>query len=412
MAPRSWALGLEDISEEQVDLTTLEKPEESLEHQLVEVEGLDQSISTLTEDGDQLAEDTAQVEDIHDAVEGAAEQGGMDETAAKVVDVAVEAIASRWGIRRNRIGLENFNGARKAQGTKVAMEELAEMAKDLWAKFVAWIKEIIAKLKDFWLKYFNAGKALRERADKLSDRLGKGLGEQTKAKISGSWATKLAMDGKFDVGNAISLAETAAPKINEVIGATVEMLRNANEAVAGKKTDVIRADGEKLVAFGAKTTKALNKALPAGAKNIKASALPGNKYLVSYALESGIPGIALVGGNDVDTKEVDTPTAERMKQAITAMYKLADALETRLKDFRAANDELVRLEETASKTDKDTADKKGDERATARTAAAEARAAVGNYTKLQSAVTNGLKDLATGLVGYVQAGIAAHKSVA
>ncbi len=412
MSRHNWAFGLEDAGEEQVDVTTLEKPEESLEHQLVEVEGLDSAISELTADGDQLSEDTQTVTDISDAVETAAEEGGMDETAAKVVDVAVEAIATRWGIRRTRIAVENFNGSRKAQGTKVACEELTEMAKDLWAKFVAWVKEIIAKLKDFWLKYFNAGKALRERADKLSDRLGKGLGEKSKEKISGGWATKLSMDGKFDISNAIGLAESTAPKIGEVIGATVEMLRNANEAVAGKKTDIVRVDGDKVAAFGTKTTKSLNKALPAGAKDIKASALPGNKYLVSYALESGIPGVALVGGNDVDTKEVDTPTADRMKQAISAMYKLADTLENRLKEFRAANDELVKLEETASKADKDTADKKGDERAAGRTAAASARAAVGNYTKLQSAVTNGLKDLATGLVGYVQAGLGAYKAVA
>ena len=412
MAPRSWAIGLENISEEQVDVTTLEKPEESLEHQLVEVEGLDQSIADLTEDGDQLADDTAQVQDISDAVEGAAEQGGMDETAAKVVDVAVEAIATRWGIRRNKLGLENFNGARKAQGTRVAMEELGEMAKDLWTKFVAWVKEIIGKLKDFWLKYMNAGKALRTRADKLSDRLGKGLGEKSKDKISGGWASKLAVDGKLDVAKAIELANGSGEGVKSMLDAVIPLLRAGKDAVEGaKETDVVAIKGGEIVKFGIKSTKALNKAVPSSATDIKAAALAGNKYFVSYTIE-GVPGVALVGGNDIDTKEVETPSAQQMKGAVSAMYKLADTMETRLKDFRGANDELAKLQEAAAKADKDTADKKGDERAAGRKAAAVARAAVTVYTKSQSAVTGSLKDLSSGLVGYVQAGISAYKSVA
>lgn len=412
MAPRSWAIGLENISEEQVDVATLEKPEETLEHQLVEVEGLDQSIADLTEDGDQLADDTAQVQDISDAVEGAAEQGGMDETAAKVVDVAVEAIATRWGIRRNKLGLENFNGARKAQGTRVAMEELGEMAKDLWAKFIAWVKEIINKLKDFWLKYMNAGKALRTRADKLSDRLGKGLGEKSKDKIGGGWLSKLALDGKVDVEGSKALAVTSSAKVGEVIGATVEMLRVGEGQLTGSaKGDIVRS-GQKLAAFGTKTTKALNKALPSGATDIYAVALPGNKYLVTFQLPNEVPGVSLVGGNDVDVKEIDTPSAEQLKDAVSSMYKLADTMESRLKDFRAANDELSKLQEAASKADGVVGDKKGEERSAARNKADIARAVVSNYTKTQSAVTGALKDLSSGLVGYVQAGISAYKSVA
>ena len=415
MAPRSWAIGLENISEAQVDVATLEKPEETLEHQLVEVEGLDQSIADLTEDGDQLADDTAQVQDISDAVEGAAEQGGMDETAAKVVDVAVEAIATRWGIRRNKLGLENFSGANKSRGTSVALESIIDTLKEMWQRFAAWVGEIVAKLKDFWLKYFNAGKSLQNRADKLEARLNKGVGERSKDQIGGSWVDKLAMNGTVSIKEVQAYAGKYASN-NKAVAALDKLLTSTKQAIAdGKTLDASVADVTECLGYGVKTTKSFKAAIPSEAKVYDAIAYPGGHYGIVYGTDTADTKsicIKLIQVNEITgDKKLSTPDTAAMYDAIKSIRQIGEALEEAIKDFRPVNDHLAQLRDkakSAADTLKDAQDTKRD---AARGSLRTANQAVSNFLAVKRVLSSCPLDAANGLVGYVQAGLAAYKPV-
>ena len=415
MAKRQWAVGLENMDDDQnVNMAEVEKPEEAVESHLIEVEGLDQQVSDLVDDGEELSSDTEQLEEYAEAVEKGAEDGGMDETAARVVDIGVESIAGKWGIKRTKIGAENFSGSMKAQSTKVALESIGETIKTMWKKFVAWIGEIIGKVKDFWLKYVNAGKSMKKRAEKLLQRLDNGLGQKDKTEISGGWITNLIVDGTVDPDYVIASGAKAASGVMEAARELAVYVDQAGKVVgAGSATEGKFGSTQNLmVPFGKKTTKKLGSLVPTGAGEINAAAIPGGAYLVGYERE-GVTYVkfASVGENNGE-KKIATPDEGKMKSAIKAIEQYGDALETSLKEFRKANDSLAKLKSAADEASKKFDEAKADEKDGARNALKIANAAVSNYTATQRASTAFLKNGGQGLIGYVTAGIGAYKKAA
>ena len=416
MAKRQWAVGLENMDDDQnVNMAEVEKPEEAVESHLIEVEGLDQQVADLVDDGEELSGDTEQLEEYAEAVEKGAEDGGMDETAARVVDIGVESIAGKWGIKRTKIGAENFSGSMKAQSTKVALESIGETIKEMWKKFVAWIGEIIAKVKDFWLKYHNAGKSMKKRAEKLYQRLDKGLGQKDKNEISGGWSTALLIDGKIDPDFVISCGAKAGTAVSELAKATEIMLDGAGKvagAVDNSKPIVVDPKGVAAVAhveLGKKTSKALGGAIPSGVESLNVKAIPGGAYLASYT-KDGVPFTKFVTvGENTGEKKIATPEEAKMKSAIKAIEQYGDALETSLKDFRKANEQLSKLKSDAEAASKKFDEAKAEGKDGARQALKVANAAVSSYTANQRAATSFLKNGGQGLIGYVTAGIGAYK---
>lgn len=416
MAKRLWAAGLENMGDDEIVTSAeVERPEEAVESHLIEVEGLDQQVSELVDDGEELAGDTEQLEQYQEAVEQGAEAGGMDETAARVVDVAVEAIATKWGIRRSKIGVENFAGGMRAQSTKVAVEAIGETIKSMWETFIAWVGEIIAKVKDFWLKYVNAGKSMKNRAEKLLQRLDKGLGAKDKTEISGGWSGNLVVDGTIDVDFVISGAASAASGVMDVakkLGIYVDEAGKVvgsgtvQEGAFGSKQEVFAG------AFGKKTTKKIGALVPAGADNTQAAAIPGGAYLVAFTKDGVAQSRFVTVGENTGEKKIATPDEAKMKSAIKAIEQYGDALETSLKDFRKANEGLKTLETAAKNAKTKFGEAKAEEKDGARAALKVANAAVSTYTATQRAATAFLKNGGQGLIGYVTAGIGAYKKAA
>lgn len=414
MAKRQWAVGLEnDNGDEAILAAEVERPEEAVESHLIEVEGLDQQVSDLVSDGEELSEDTEQLEQYQEAVEQGAEAGGMDETAARVVDVAVESIAAKWGIRRPKIGVENFSGAMRAQSTKVAVESIGETIKAMWQKFVVWIGEIIGKVKDFWLKYNNAGKSMKARAEKLYQRLDKGLGQKDKTEIGGGWIKSLVVNGVPNPSFVIDAAAKAGQSVTELGRLIAITLDDAGKAASASGS--VTAGGVDQMAklpMGEKATKKISEILPAGAEKVEALAIPGGAYLVTFERK----GIAQVTyktvGENVGDKKIATPDEAVMQKAIKAIEQYGDALETSLKGFRAANDKLKALETSAKEASKKFDEAKSEGKGDARAALNAANAAVSSYTATQQAATAFLKNGGMGLIGYVTAGIGAYKKTA
>ena len=416
MAKRQWAVGLENMDDDQnVNMAEVEKPEEAVESHLIEVEGLDQQVSDLVDDGEELSGDTEQLEEYAEAVEKGAEDGGMDETAARVVDIGVESIAGKWGIKRTKIGAENFSGSMKAQSTKVALESIGETIKDMWKKFVAWIGEIIAKVKDFWLKYHNAGKSMKKRAEKLYQRLEKGLGQKDKSEISGGWTSALLVDGKIDPDFVIGAAASSGSNVVALAKATEIALNETGKLVASASPEVKNDSGENVIRaaasvdLGKKTAKQLGGAIPTGVEHLSVKAIPGGAYLAVYTKDGvGFTKFVTVGENSGE-KKVATPEEAKMKSAIKAIEQYGESLETSLKEFRKANEGLAKVKSDAESASKKFDEAKAEGKDAARHALKAANAAVASYTANQRAATSFLKNGGQGLIGYVTAGIGAYK---
>lgn len=423
MAPRAWAVGLENQDVSDVDLSALEDPQNGVEANSIECADVSNKLDTLAADGEQLSDDTTQLEEIADAVESAEAEGGMDESAARVVDVAVEAIATRWGIRRQKLGLENFNGASKSRGTRVALESIIDTLKDMWHRFVEWLSEVVNKLKDFWIKYFNAGKAIQKRADKLEDRLNKGLGEKSKDNIDGSWLKKLQMNGKVSISEVHDfIKDTKAKKPAKAIADFAEAFANS---LKDGSTRVSMDDRIKSLALGTKTTKSFKAALPSDADMLSAHAMPSGNYMVIYRRAD----IDIGDGSDADRvakalsvkvlqideitgdKKLPTPSTKDMYESIKIIRMIGEELEEDIKDFRTINDKLASARDrvkTAVGDLKSAGEGKHEEmRAKLRLA----NNSLSNLLQIRRVATAIPQDAATGLIGFVQSGISAYKPV-
>ena len=91
MARQGSYLGRENYENEEVVVNgdLMERPEDSVETQLIEVDNETRNADVLDIDEAQLASDTEQLEDHAEVVADSLEDGGMDETAARQTEIAV-----------------------------------------------------------------------------------------------------------------------------------------------------------------------------------------------------------------------------------------------------------------------------------------------------------------------------------
>lgn len=415
MNKHMFKLGLESLDDaEAVDVSALEKPEEGVEAHLVEVEGQDADLGEAEMVGDQLAADTETLENLGEVVGDAVESGeGMDETAARAVEVGVEAISNRWGFKVQKLGAESFNGANRAQATRVAYEGVMDAVKDAWDTFLKWLQEMINKLRDFWVKYVNAGKAMQKRAEKLADRLDN-LGGKVKTgkdKIGGGWTAKLILDGKIDPAGVMGMATGLSADLKTAAkGAKMNL-----EVINGEiKTGAGTRDATHKVEFGKKTSKALSKLVPSAATAPVAFALPGGAYWVTYMMpvseadKVAVHAFAQLGENTGD-KKISTPNASEMKSAISAINAYGVALEKAITEFRPGQEEMSKLNDAVKTAVSKLKDGKAEEKEANRTSLKKARFAVQSQVALTRASSAALRNGGFGLIGYVQAGIDAHE---
>lgn len=405
-------------------LSDIVPAEENLDQQLVELASGDQQLEALDRDGQVLSDDIERTEAAVGAAETAVSNGEelSEETVAQV-EVAQESIRRRWCRDQPKLAVESY---RRSRGlTAAAREGWREVLKDLWQRFIDLCKTIRGKIKDLTLKYFNAGKAAQKRAKEYQERIRK-LGKSKKDEVSGSFITKLSVNGKFELDASIAIAKA-------VVGGKGKELANTAIAKANEAVIVMEkaGDGGELVfkgennaaweAFGNASTTL--KSLPEfedAADQGKVLALPGNAYM-QVASKKLSAGGAEVGdlvalaftttGDAAEDKTIETPKVPALTAAASALDIIGKGYEKLLKDFRGYEAALEKLEREAEKLvnkfNKATEDADREKFSASRTIADQ------NVRNLQTAyratnyVANGVL---AGLNGFLGTGIGAYES--
>lgn len=286
MARVGSRIGNEDYDNQVVDVEgeIMERPEDSVETQLIEVDNETRDADVLDIDADQLDADTAQLERHADNVAASLEDGGMDETAARATEIAVEDISGRWNLTTRRLGTENFaSGTGRVSATRLGLESIIDTIKGAWERFLEWMRERFQSMKDVWRKYVNAGKSFKKRAQKLRERVNKLNGSpDTDAKVSMKKIWMLACGEKV---NKVDYGKMGGEKLFDAGAAAIEMSFDAAEKSWTSTGELGNAvvPGEKLIPNGFKfnlngSESKFNKMLPAGIDrkgNVKIHALPG-----------------------------------------------------------------------------------------------------------------------------------------
>ena len=119
----------------------------SLEHDLVEIEGLHDGVQ-------ELADAQAQVTEVKEAMESYLEKGGMTRDAARFAEIAMKNITSRVFMPVSIPSLESFTGssADRTDMTIVSMEAADSWYVKVWEAIKNFFKKIIDKVKSWFGK--------------------------------------------------------------------------------------------------------------------------------------------------------------------------------------------------------------------------------------------------------------------
>ena len=373
MARVGSRIGNEDYENQEVNVEgeLMERPEESVETQLIEVDNETRDADVLDIDADQLDADTAQLERHADNVAASLDEGGMDETAARATEIAVEDITGRWNLTSRRLGTENFaSGTGRLSATRLGLESIIDSIKGAWERFLEWMRERFQAMKDVWRKYINAGKAFKKRAQKLRERVNKLSGSpDDDAKVPMKKIWMLASGEK--VSPKLDFKAVGGDKLFDAGADAIEMSFDAAEKTWTTNGDISNAfvPGEKLIPNGLKlnlngSESKFNKMLPAGIDrkgNVKIVATYGGLIFVYKKSAQtgdrfkGVLGAEKFASQDnilyaqlrlEDVMEQDAPvlTVDGMHEALDDVISIASGFEKFIQKYSSVERKMNKLE--------------------------------------------------------------------
>ena len=189
----------QDVVEEVLD--TAENVEADL-GEAAEIAGdIDDGIAAM----DQGEADADALNSIADTLEETEQDGGADPVAARVAEVAVEAIYARLGITRKPVSsMEAFGDkATRVEATKLSVEGIREVVRSVWEA----VKKVLLQVKEWIMKFvdsiFNAQTKLQKRAEGVLAKAESLSGAPAEAEVSGSFIKELAANDKFTKEQAL-----------------------------------------------------------------------------------------------------------------------------------------------------------------------------------------------------------------
>ena len=309
---------------------------------------------------DSVAADVDTIEEIKDVLEEAADKGeGIDETAAKVAEIAVESIAARLQISSgNLFAGESFASSRgRVTATRMAAEGLGDMAKRAWEAVVEFVKKIWQKVKDFFKGLFNKKEALRNRirsVRKLVDK--KGINRTRK--FTGKEAETL---GQLLQGT--SGAADLVSKTTEMYKAIITRMETLNGSGAGSYSVVLKALKDAAESDSSNKADVASK-LAALVTAVTGNATIGSKagdfapYSANTVLGGVVFGVAVEKEGSAEKGEFTLPKfrfvdKKDIKNISTDVEVISNAnATTYLKDLEALVSTIEKYEKTTANMDK------------------------------------------------------------
>ena len=126
-------------------------------------------IDSAVDTADEAEGDAAELTEMAEVLETSEETGGADPLAVQVAEVSIERFRQKYGIKQTVLpSLESFSNAKtRKSSTKVAVENLKEIAQNIWAKIVALYKKLAGWVGDFIKYVFDANHRIGEEFKKI-----------------------------------------------------------------------------------------------------------------------------------------------------------------------------------------------------------------------------------------------------
>lgn len=318
----------------------------------VEINAENEVPAEVEADAAELADQAGEVEDLVTAVEEAeqdaatldrmagvmeesADKGeGLDETAAEIAEVAVEAICGRLGIRtygRAMPALESF-GSRNSRvsATRISVEGIKEWITTTWEAIKKAFKDMWAKVKAFFEKFFVANERLKEAAKKMLENIGS-VGDTPKSaafedKGIASQFPHLKVFDKTAVIKELDVHKGVVDSTLAFVGGLEGAVSEVNKAVEA----ALKVEGDARKAEAPKVQAAVEKFITdttTGVKNGFTTTVPsGAKIKVDS--EKGVYSPLLAGGQVIALSQVNSSDEAKTAShfSATVIPASADAL--------------------------------------------------------------------------------------
>ncbi len=220
-----FAKGLVAAMEDETQAAELaidESGADSAEADIVEATDISADVEAGVAEIDQASADADTLERIADTAETAEAEGGLDPVAAEIAEVAVESIYARLGVQRSSYpALESFGGKTgRKRATQLAIEDIKETVKKIWAAVVNAFQKIIDFVKNFFGKLFDGNRKLLARINALEKKAA-AKGETT-GNVKASGITKPA--GKGDKAGVLKVLGSTEQELKKVAGDTQKII--------------------------------------------------------------------------------------------------------------------------------------------------------------------------------------------
>lgn len=395
---------------------------ETASAEVAEQVGEIEQVETATVDAEA---DAATLGEVQEVMQESVEKGeGLDETAAEVAEIAVEAICARLGLRSSTKAIpsmESFGSkSSRLAATKIAIESIGEKIKAIWEAILKAVRWVWEKIKSFWLGLTKSRGQLLKHLEGLQKRVADMPAdhEATSKTVSGTAAKAFAIGGKADAGTAEKVLDncqklmksvpvaaefsaTIASKMIDPKGKVAEM----NEA--GKQLlDKIRGAMESLGKVegsskgGDKKITAHYGNLPYGKSVMVSSSEDGDNASITVSLEDNSKG---------EAKEAAVLTKEQMNALLDKAIVLVKELQSVEKVEKDLEKVAKACEGVTQAVLKGAANQaEGEEAAAIKTAAANIRSLNSMVAKFGSSLPGAAFQGAKAAGDYVVASLAAH----
>jgi hypothetical protein len=348
----SFMGAVEDIDDEEVvggdEEVTVDLPTETSD--------ADDEVEDTQEVIDDASDDTERLEDIKDVLEEAADSGeGIDATAAKVVEVAVESIYARLGFSESNImgSMESFSNSRtRVTATRMAAEAIGDKINKAWEAVKKFLKNLWEKIKELYHSYLTATGRARKAAKALSEKISR----SAKGKKEDSFTDKSLGKAFCGADKKVTTASVSAQL--EDTKKVLEGLQNVRLAVvtaidAGKPKEV--EDAMKLIGTSGKA-----KEFRGEEDAVATEYMLGNRAVV---LLSDIPTgestkvkfDAYIQTRDVKDVAEEIPVADKgdLKKWCEGVMAVCDKIDDLAKKDKDYDKILKVLDKTVKKDEKD-----------------------------------------------------------
>ena len=445
MRIRNWALGLEareaeakvdDDTQSEVSTSEVEVPaaadadvnngadtpaDDATEADLVPSEGAtadETEVDSEMEQGDRLASDISDLQNISSVVADSIDDGGMEESARRIVDVAVESFCRRWDIPHVKVGNESLYRGSKMIRTRVALEGIGEVITNGVKKIIAWIKNAIKSIGKWFSNLAHSSTQYEKQIASLKKIVPTITGE-AKSKFSDrGWGKSLSMNGKKDPAAVWAYVDKMATHTKLMTQDAIDTMAELHSynlidyshggfvtkfKLGWAYEHTIKPIFQKMLKEYGVDEKAFKSVCP----------MPGDNFLVVLDVH-GITRMRFIQPYHVEhggsNNTINVPTKELIEHSLVAGEKYVKLYKERLDESGEYLTNLKKLEAMLEHTEKAAADNKEPGFADAFKASINnIQLALSNAQTIQRGMLAGLKSACIGCIGYAQAGVACYK---